>query len=312
MRKASKEDISEGSENMKTTAIVLSAGSGKRMGADIPKQYMQLSGYPVIYYCLKTFEDSFIDEIILVCGAEDIEMCRRDIVEKYNLTKVKAVVAGGRERYHSVAYGLRACSDDCDYVFIHDGARPFVDEGILSRSLACVKEWGSAIAAVPSKDTVKIADADGFAVDTPSRDTVWLMQTPQTFIYRNIKACYERLLELEGAAQTQASVETELSVQAGVSVATEPSAQAGLSGLKITDDAMVMEYFGRFSEVDSMLYDNNGSDKNDSDLAHESAPGRIKLSEGSYRNIKITTPEDMLIAEALLRESVCGRLYGKN
>ena len=93
---------------MKTTAIVLAAGQGKRMGSDVAKQYLLLCGKPVLYYTLKNFEDSQVDEVILVTAADQIEYCQKEIVDAFGFTKVKQIVAGGKERYHSVAYGLRA------------------------------------------------------------------------------------------------------------------------------------------------------------------------------------------------------------
>ena len=120
----------------KCTAIVLAAGSGKRMGTRIQKQYLDICGYPVLYYALKCFQDSpLIDEIILVAGERDIEYCRSDIVGKYHFTKIKKIVAGGKERYDSVYVGLKNCQD-CDYVFIHDGARPFVEGGNPAAGIA--------------------------------------------------------------------------------------------------------------------------------------------------------------------------------
>ena len=93
-------------ENKKYAAVVLSAGRGSRMGTEVPKQYLTLGGKPVIYYALNAFEQSRVQEIILVSGEEDVRYCQREIVEKYNFAKVRAVVPGGTERYHSVFCGL--------------------------------------------------------------------------------------------------------------------------------------------------------------------------------------------------------------
>lgn len=232
----------------KCTAIVLSAGKGSRMGTDKPKQYLDLCGRPVLYHSLKVFQDSFIDEIVIVASKDDFTYIKEEITDKYGITKVSGITEGGAQRYDSVLNGLRAVKGS-DYVFIHDGARPFVDDEILKRAYETVRKFGTAIAAVPSKDTVKITDEEGVAVDTPDRSSVWLMQTPQVFRYNDIKDAYERM-----AAQ-------------------QDNDQNG-QPLKITDDAMVMEHFGTLP---------------------------VHVSMGSYRNIKITTPEDMLIAEAFLR-----------
>ena len=214
----------------RNTAIVLAAGQGKRMHSKIQKQFMELNGMPVLCYSLRCFQESpLIRDIILVTGEEHVSWCREEIVEKYGFTKVSAVVSGGKERYDSVYEGLRACKDT-EYVLIHDGARPFIDNGIIERG--------------PSKDPVKIADAEGNVSETPDRSSVWIVQTPQIFRYPLIYDAYTSILKKE------------------------------MTG--ITDDAMVAE--------------------------HETGV-KIRFSEGSYRNIKITTPEDLVIAEAFLREN---------
>ena len=122
----------------KITAVVLAAGAGKRMHSDVHKQYMMLAGRPVLFYALQAFAESAVTDIVVVVGAGEIDYCRKEIVEKYHIQKVCAVVEGGRERYHSVYEGLKA-ADGSDYVLIHDGARPLVTADIISRSIACVR-----------------------------------------------------------------------------------------------------------------------------------------------------------------------------
>ena len=108
-------------EKQKYAAIVLAAGSGKRMNSQVHKQYLIIQDRPVLYYSLKEFEDSAVDEIVLVVGKGEEEFCRREIVDKYGISKVKAIVEGGKERYHSVFEGLKQTSD-ADYVLIHDNS----------------------------------------------------------------------------------------------------------------------------------------------------------------------------------------------
>lgn len=230
----------------KKTVIVLAAGQGKRMQSDVHKQYLLLQGKPVLFYCLKALEDSFIDEIILVTGKGEEEYCRKNIVEQFGFKKVSKIVEGGKERYHSVINGIKAV-EETDYLFIHDGARPFVDAGILERTLQGVMETRACVAAMPVKDTIKIADDNGFAKETPRRDTVWMVQTPQVFEFTLIKEAYEKLEKEEATLKD--------------------------TGVLITDDAMVVEYF---------------------------CDVPVKLVEGSYQNIKITTPEDLGIAESFI------------
>ncbi len=234
---------------MKTVAVVLAAGSGSRMNSDVKKQYMEIGGKPLIYYSLKTFEESIIDDIVLVVSRGDIDFVRTEIVQKYRFDKVTAIVEGGLYRYHSVRLGLEAVANDCDYAFIHDGARPFVTKDIILRALHAVKEYGACVVGMPVKDTIKIADEKGFAATTPDRNLTWMVQTPQVFSYKMILELYQRLDREEGELMAK--------------------------GINITDDAMVVEYF---------------SDK------------KIKLVEGSYTNIKITTPEDIPAAEAILKD----------
>ena len=118
----------------KHTAIVLAAGKGSRMQSAVPKQYLELCGKPVLYYSLAAFEESFIDEIILVAGKDDISYCKEQIVERYGFQKVTKIIVGGAERYLSVYQGLLA-AEEADYIYIHDGARPFVDAAILSDAI---------------------------------------------------------------------------------------------------------------------------------------------------------------------------------
>ena len=228
-------------EKQKYAAIVLAAGSGKRMNSQVHKQYLIIQDRPVLYYSLKEFEDSAVDEIVLVVGKGEDEFCRKEIVDKYGISKVKAIVEGGKERYHSVFEGLKQTSD-ADYVLIHDGARPFVNQDIIRRCMQEVQKYQACVVGMPVKDTIKIADEGGYAKQTPDRKNVWMIQTPQTFSYALIYEAYEEMLKTEDTA--------------------------------ITDDAMVLERIkGKKS----------------------------KLIEGSYRNIKITTPEDLLIANVYLQ-----------
>ena len=119
----------------KVTAIILAAGKGNRMHSDIPKQFLKLCGKPVLYYSLKIFEESSVDDIVLVTGKNDIEYCANDIVKKHHINKVKAIIEGGTERYWSVKNGLTAARG-ADYVLIHDAARPCLNVEMVERSIA--------------------------------------------------------------------------------------------------------------------------------------------------------------------------------
>ncbi len=233
---------------MKTAAVVLAAGSGSRMKSSVKKQYMEICGKPLILYSLEVFERSFVDEVVLVLPEDDIEEVMEKIIKPAALKKIKAVVPGGSTRYHSVRLGLMAMSEDTDIAFIHDGARPFIDEDILERGFEAVKEYGACVIGMPVKDTIKIADEDGFAGTTPDRDKTWLIQTPQIFMYKEILELYKELAEKES--------------------------QIIADGINITDDSMVMETFGN---------------------------RRVKLVQGTYDNVKITTPDDIVLAEEIIK-----------
>ena len=187
---------------MKHIAIVMAAGSGKRMGGDIPKQFLLIRNKPVLYYTLKTLEESFIDEIILVTRHEDISYCEDEIVKRFGFKKVKKMVPGGAERYLSVYEGLKSVEETDSYIYIQDGARPLLTEDILLRVKESVEKYDATVTAVESKDTVKIADDKGFVADTPLRKKVWNAQTPQAFLYKVIKAAYDKLIEEEETGKT--------------------------------------------------------------------------------------------------------------
>lgn len=304
---------------MRYTAIVLAAGKGKRMNTDVSKQFLELNGKPVLYYSLEAFEKSSIDQVILVTGEDDLAYCQKEIVEKYQFQKVVKIIAGGKERYDSVWKGLQAaqemenCADgliagkwiekeievttdgnyagkeieqgiekeirkkiekrteitseiekgteiknrtemksrneigskDEHYIFIHDGARAFLDQDTIQRCMEDVRISQACTAAVPVKDTIKQVDAALLGVETPDRSTLWTIQTPQVFKQDLIYAAYEKL-------------NTEL--------------QKGCAP-KVTDDTMVLEYYQKIQ-------------------AH--------MVMGSYYNIKITTPEDLIFGKAIL------------
>ena len=140
--------------NKYTIAIVLAAGQGKRMNASVPKQYLLVKEKPILYYTLKAFEESFVDEIVLVTGPGEEEYCQKTFVQKYDFKKVTGIVAGGKERYHSVYNALdfiESKEKTDSIVFIHDGARPFVTNDILQRAyVAAVDAETMTNAGVPS------------------------------------------------------------------------------------------------------------------------------------------------------------------
>ena len=225
-------------------AVILAGGRGSRMHSDIQKQYMLLDGRPLIAYALEAFERSCADDLVLVTGAGEAEFVQKEILPPLGLTKLRSIVTGGKERYHSVYEGLKALRN-CDYVLIHDGARPLVTEAVISRAVQAAVQNDACVVGMPVKDTIKVADAHGFAESTPDRSLLWQVQTPQAFAYPLVRGAYDRLMADE-------------TLQKG-----------------ITDDAMVVEHL-------------SGS--------------KVRLVEGSYENLKVTTPEDLVLAEALLKK----------
>lgn len=228
----------------KITAIVLAAGSGSRMKNKTKKQFMEIKGKPVIWYSLFEFEKSRVDEIILVTGKEDIDYCKKEIVEKYNLKKIKNVVAGGSERYESVYNGLKEVTGNI--VLIHDGARPLTNNEIIERSIEGTIKSDACVVGVPVKDTIKRADKEGYIIDTPNRSELWITQTPQSFKTDLVKMAYKKMKE---------------------------ELEKGNTTLNITDDAMVVEEF---------------------------TTNQVRFVQGDYKNIKVTTPEDIDIAELFI------------
>ncbi len=174
-----------------TSAIILAAGKGQRMGTELPKQFLSMGDDMLLTKTIRVFEESsVIQDIVLVTSEDWIGFCKTEIVDREGFRKVRKIVAGGKERYDSVYQGLLACPN-ADYVFIHDGARPFVTEEILVRTQEAVEKCEACAVGVPSKDTVKIVDEDGFVESTPPRENVWNIQTPQAFSYPLIRAAYE-------------------------------------------------------------------------------------------------------------------------
>lgn len=220
------------------TAIILAGGKGKRMGSKISKQYIELKGKPILYYTLTKFINcKDIDKILLVLPKDEIDYCTKNILIKHSL-KVDKIVEGGKERQDSVYNALKEVKDS-DIVLIHDGARPFVSNRIIEDGIKFAKLYGGAAPGVTPKDTIKVKDDWGFSKETPNRNNLVSIQTPQVFKLDIIKQCHERIKE---------------------------------DKITVTDDTMVIE-----------IYNN-----------------KVYLYEGDYTNIKVTTPEDLILAEKLV------------
>lgn len=219
-------------------AIIMAAGKGKRMKSDINKQFILLKDRPILAYTIDKFQKSqSIDEIIIVAASDEIDFCRNEIVYKYGFNKVKKIVCGGKERQNSVMNGLMAATES-DIVLIHDGARPFVDDRIISDGIKYAEIYGGAACGMTPKDTIKVKSNEGFSEKTLDRSRLFCVQTPQCFRYEEILKAHVYAKE---------------------------------KNIPATDDTMVFEMLGN----------------------------KVYLYEGSYNNIKITTPEDLYSAEKL-------------
>jgi len=225
----------------KVGVIIVAAGTSSRMGG-IDKVFATLVGEPILAKVVTVFNDcSLVDEIVIVLAKKSLEQGRR-LIKDHHWHKVIAVCPGGPRRQDSVKEGLRRLTD-CEWVVIHDGARPCISTDLIERGLITARESGAAIAGVPVKDTIKIVSRRGFVQQTPTRQSLWAAQTPQVFRY-----------DLVAEAYRQADDE-------------------------VTDDAALVEKLGH----------------------------RVEVYMGSYHNIKVTTPEDLAVAEVFLQKKGAGQ-----
>ena len=222
------------------SAIILAGGKGKRMGAPVSKQFIEIKGKPIIYYTIKKFsENKKIDNIVVVLSKDEVGYFKENILEKYNL-KVDNIVIGGTERQDSVYNGLKSLEDtNTDIVLIHDGARPFISDRIIDNGIKFAQVYGACAPGVMPKDTIKIKNESNFSVSTPERGSLVAIQTPQVFKFNEILECHEKIK---------------------------------INNIVVTDDTMVAEKFGY----------------------------SVYLYDGEYTNIKVTTPEDLILGEKLI------------
>lgn len=218
--------------------IIPAAGQGKRMGAGQNKVLLPLAGRPVLFHSLYTFAKCpQIKQIIVVSAADEVADMIKLLMPLEGLPKWQ-VVAGGSERQYSIANALSAVAANAEVVLVHDAARPLISRACVERVIEGAYTHQAVVAAVPVKNTIKLADKEGVITDTPKRSELWSVQTPQGFEVNLLKRAYQQ------------------------------AAQDDFLG---TDDASLVERMGV----------------------------KVRVVPGSYENIKITTPEDLIIAEAL-------------
>ena len=226
---------------MKADAVIVSAGKGVRFMEGQKKQFYFLGGKPILAHTLDKFETCpLIRSILLVVSQEDMDICLKEVIEKYKFKKVSQIVPGGKRRQESVKNGIDALPKDADMVVIHDGVRPFVTRAMIEDSIHSAVRYGAVVLAMPVKDTIKISNPDGTVLKTLDRESLWQIQTPQTFQANVIKDAYYRATE---------------------------------DGFAGTDDASLVERTG----------------------------AKVHILPGSYTNIKITTPEDLVLANLFLK-----------
>ena len=164
---------------MKVGAIIPAAGRGKRIGASVPKQFLEIQGKPLLHHTLTVFAScKLIDYVVLVMPRTDVDEMGEDWLNKYEI--VREVVVGGEQRQDSVYNGFNSLEEGTDIVVVHDGVRPFTTPQMIIATVEAAQQHGAAITAIPVSDTVKQA-ADGFVKQTVSRDGLWRVQTPQAF-----------------------------------------------------------------------------------------------------------------------------------
>ncbi len=220
-------------KNGKVGAVIVAAGKSQRMGG-MDKLFTDIGGSPLLGRVIDCFQHcGAIDEIVVVLGKENLENGRK-LANERGWSKVSQLCLGGARRQDSVREGLKRLTD-CQWVAIHDGARPFIDVSLIEKGLEEAAKNGAAVAAVPVKDTIKAASADGFVLNTPQREGLWFAQTPQIFRFDLIKRAHDEITE------------------------------------DVSDDAMMVEKIGH----------------------------KVKLFMGSYNNIKVTTPEDLALADII-------------
>ncbi|OGO24451.1 MAG: 2-C-methyl-D-erythritol 4-phosphate cytidylyltransferase [Chloroflexi bacterium RBG_16_50_9] len=221
--------------NEKVSTIIVAAGESRRMGG-IDKVTALLGGQPLLLRATRPFQECpLIQQIVVVVSGENEDRCRL-LVTGEEWSKVTDVCLGGKRRQDSVAAGLKRLKD-CDWVVIHDGARPLITIDLIERGLEAARETGAAAAAVPVTDTIKVVDDKEIVHQTLLRESLRAVQTPQVFRFNIITEAHQ-------------------------------------AGSDVTDDASLVEQLGY----------------------------KVKLYPGSYDNIKVTTPEDLALAEVLLRK----------
>lgn len=195
----------------KNAVVIVAAGSGTRMGTQIPKQFLEVMGRPILAYTVEKFQiNPRIDEIVIVTSESYISFCG-NMAKDFGFDKVKTVVLGGATRQISVMNGIAQVGEDVDNVFIHDGARPLVSDAVITKCADTLLTESACAVGVPMKDTIKYSDSGEYIDRTVDRSHLWQIQTPQCFRVDLISTCHRRAMD---------------------------------EGFEATDDCMLMEHYG--------------------------------------------------------------------
>jgi len=177
-------------------AIIPAAGIGGRMSSDQAKQFIDLCGKPILAVTLNHFQKcSLVDKIVVVVSEDDVDYCNREIVDRYQQSKVCMVVAGGKRRQDSVRKGLESVGDLCKWVLIHDGVRPLVTAELIEKVIKAAKKFRAVITGLPVKETVKELDDQGMVLQSVHRSHLWLIQTPQIFQFEDINLAHQKAIQ---------------------------------------------------------------------------------------------------------------------
>ncbi len=228
----------------KNIVIITAAGKGNRMNTALPKQFLNIGDKPILAHTIDFFEkNQIINDIYLVLSKDQIDYALENIVKKYSFNKVRKIICGGKERGDSIYNALneiRAGNDD--YIWVHDGVRPFLNDSLIQNCFEQVQKTKSAVCCVKVKDTIKYGK-DGYLEKTLERDFLYSIQTPQVFRYQDLKYSYD---------------------------------EAQKENFHATDDAALIEKYLKIKPA---------------------------VVAGDYLNIKITTPEDLILAEYILNQN---------
>lgn len=228
---------------MRTVAIIPAAGEGVRMGSDQAKQFIDFNGKPLLAMTLEKFQAcQAIQGVILVVPKDQLDYCKKEIIEPYHLTKVEKVVAGGPRRQDSVRLGIEASRGRYELILIHDGVRPLIDSMLIEKVVAAGEKDRAVITTLPVKETVKEVNGQDRVIRTCDRHRLRMVQTPQIFRYEDIHKAHQRAQE-EG--WEEATDDAMLVEKMGIPVTVINGSETNIKVTTPHDMALVSQLWGR-------------------------------------------------------------------